>query len=427
MKTLRTKRTGLIEEAKSLYALADEENRSLSEEESTRFDALMTEAETLKADIERKERLAEEERSLEASSGRIIGQTRTVLNQVDSAIRAWLLEGTDKRANDQQLAAMAAMGLSGRKSMTLDLRDDALRSNEDPYAWATRAQGTTPLAAGGALVAPDFQRELEVALLTFGGLRGAARVIRTATGAELPFPTLNDTNNKGRRLSEHQEHQEQDLEFAQTVLRAHKYSSDVVRVSVELLQDSAINLPAEIGRALGERIGRIQSEEMTRTGTGAADQPQAIINGASLGVEGASATTVTYEEVLSLVHSVDPAYRSGAKFMFNDATLRVLRTLRDDDGTLIWQPGMVAGAPDRILGYEYVINQDMPDMAAEAISIVFGDLSKYIVRDVREITVVRLDEVYALHGQVGYLAFARSDGRVLDAGTGPIKFFQNAA
>jgi HK97 family phage major capsid protein len=424
IKAMAEARAKLIEEARSLYDTSDAETRSLSSEELEKFDALMDKAEEMKNDIQRAERLETEERSLEASTGRIVtGATRSVGPSINDGLRGWLLSGTEVRASEEQTAAMHALGLNS-KAITFNLRDDALRSTEDAYAWANRNQGVAPLAAGGALVAPDFQRELEIAMLQFGGVRQAARIIRTATGAALPMPTVNDTGNMGRRLAEHAPAVQTDIAFGQVILNAYKYSSDVVRVSVELAQDSAINLPAEIGRALGERIGRIQSQEFTRTGTGVG-QPQAIITGATFGVGAAAPGAVTYDELVDLVHSVNAAYRTGAQFMFADSTLREIRKLRDLNGELIWQAGMTPGAPATILGHTYIVNDDMPAMAAGNRSIVFGDLSKYVIRDVREVTLVRLDEVFAQNGQIGYLAFARADARMLDAGTGPIRFMQH--
>jgi HK97 family phage major capsid protein len=99
----------------------------------------------------------------------------------------------------------------------------------------------------------------------------------------------------------------------------------------------------------------------------------------------------------------------------------------DTAGVPLWQPGLVAGQPDTILGYPFVINQAMAAMAASAKSIIFGDLSKYLIRDVRDVQLIRLDERFAEYHQVGFLAFSRHDGDLLDAGTDPVKHYINAA
>jgi HK97 family phage major capsid protein len=129
------------------------------------------------------------------------------------------------------------------------------------------------------------------------------------------------------------------------------------------------------------------------------------------------------------VHSVDPAYRTGPKvrFMFNDSTLKLLRKLKDGNGQYLWQPGMQAGEGSTLFGYQYTINQDLANVGSSSKSIVFGDFSKYKIRDVRGITVKRLNERYADSDQVGFFALMRTDGRVLDSGTDPIKYITQAA
>src|SRR5690606_10577729 len=124
---------------------------------------------------------------------------------------------------------------------------------------------------------------------------------------------------------------------------------------------------------------------------------------------------------------VDPAYRMQAEFMFHDQTLRELKKLRDQEGRPLWLPGIAVREPDTILGYRYVINQHMPQMAAGQRSVLSGAFSKYHIRDVMDILLIRLDEVYAEYGQVAFLAFSRHDGTLLDAGTHPIKALQHPA
>ena len=401
---LREKRATAIQQARSIYDAAQTENRATTEDETRRFDAFMAESETLRAQIERMERLEAEERALGESQGRrtLTPDTRT---ETGDALRSWLV--------------------SGKGDLAFDLRSKAPRTL-DSASWEKRALSFAA-GAGAELVPEGFVNALEVALLTFGGMRQVASVIRTDGGQDLPWPTTNDTMNEGEILGVNATVNEQDLVFSEKVLKAYKYSSRLIRVPVELIQDSAVNLAEYVGAALGERIGRITNRHFT-VGTGVS-QPQGIITGATLGVTGATGqtTTVTYEDLVDLEHSVDAAYRIGAKFMFADTTLAKLKKLRDNDGKLIWQPSMVAGTPDRILGYEYVINNAVPAMAADAKSIVFGDLSKYKIRDAQGVILRRLDERYADAHQVGFLAFSRHDGLLLDAGTAPVKFYQNAA
>jgi HK97 family phage major capsid protein len=407
LKNLREQRARAVEQAKAIMARADADKRVLNSDEERSFDGFMAEADTLKAQIERAERMQDEERSLEQSLGRATGgRGGEFATDPHAELRSWLLG-------------------EGGRDFSFAMATDTVRANEDVRTWASRAQATTTGAAGGYTVAPEFVFELETALKSFGGARQASRILRTTTGAELPFPTLNDTGNEGRILGEGAEATQQDLAFGNVLFKAHKYTSDIVLVSEELLQDTGFNLAGEIGTALGNRIARITNRHFT-VGTGV-NQPQGIVTAATLGLVGAAVAGVTYDELVDLEHSVNAAYRRSARFMFADSTLRELKKLRDNDGKLIWQQGMAGGTPDTILGYQYVINDDMPAMGAGAKSILFGDTSKHIIRDVRDVQLRRLNERYAELGSVAFLAFSRHDSRMVDAGTHPVRYFQNKA
>ena len=129
----------------------------------------------------------------------------------------------------------------------------------------------------------------------------------------------------------------------------------------------------------------------------------------------------------ALEHSVDPAYRGNAKWMMSDSALMKTKLLVDSQGRPLWAASISTGAPDTLMGYPIIINNDMAVMAAGAKSVLFGDSQKYIIRDVLGVTLLRLEERYADFHQVAFLAFARMDGDLLDAGTHPVKYFVNAA
>ena len=142
----------------------------------------------------------------------------------------------------------------------------------------------------------------------------------------------------------------------------------------------------------------------------------------------AQVDSVTYDDLVELEHSLDPAYREGGRcaFMFADTTLKAIKKLKDGQGRPLWLPGIDVKEPASILGYRYVINQSVPAMAATAKSVLFGDFSKYIIRDAMGITMYRFaDSAFAQKGQVGFLAFMRSGGVLTDAQA--VKFFQHGA
>lgn len=404
IKELRQKRAGLFEQAKAILAKGD----TMTAEDQGQYDGLMGEIDALKAQIDRLERAEQMEAEMAAS-----------LDQRAQVEGVSTDEAGDKKAKeDRAFTNFLRVGLN-----ELNAEDKAImqaRFKRDPKS----AQSTTT-TAGGYLVPEGFYGILTDAMLQFNGVRGAATILRTASGNDIPMPTVNETSVKGALLGENSNTTEQAVTFGQTVLGAYKYTSKIVLVSLELLQDSAFDLNAWIARALGERIGRITADHFT-TGTGSG-QPNGIVTAATLGKTGASGqtTSIIYADLVDLMHSVDPAYRTmpGCGWMMPDTMLKALRKLVDGESRPLWQPGLVAGEPDTILGKPYFINQSMAAPGAGAKTLLFGNLASYFVRDVMDVMVLRLVERYAEYGQVGFLAFSRHDGELLDAGTHPVKYY----
>lgn len=444
LKELRQKKGDLVKAAQDLMDTAAEEKRSdLTADETKKFDDLHGEIERISAHIQRREILAEQERSLAEPAGggrkvppqrsdddddgrenRAAERQRTRTQLSEHAMRAWLLAGSNKRPSDALVKSAKESGIDPQ-NRNLDI---VLYNRPPSTIEEARALSIDPAypEQGQYTVPETLQRSLEVAMLQFGGMRQGARVIRTADGGDFRIPTVNDTTNKGEILGQNTQVNQQDVVFSQVVLGAYKYSSKMILVPVELIQDNAVDLPTFIGSALGERIGRITNEHFT-VGTGS-DQPQGIVGASGVGVTGALEDGMTYEEIVDLEHSVDAAYRSGAKWMFHDKTLAVLKKLKDGDERPLWQAGLAGAAPNTLMGYQYIINNDMPQMGtATNKSIIFGDLTKYWIRDVVGISLLRLDERFADLHQVAFLAFSRHDGDLVDAGTGPVKHFANGA
>lgn len=296
-----------------------------------------------------------------------------------------------------------------------------------------RAQGVATGAAGGFLVPEGFRNKLVETLKFFGSVRSVAGNIATDTGNPLPWPTNDDTGNEGAYLAENTAMGEQDVAFGQKQLGAHVLGSKVVRVSLQLIQDSAFDIDQFLPRKLGERIARRENRAFTAgTGTG---EPQGLTVGTTVGVTGAVGSTTTLgpsqaaalDNLVDLEHSIDPAYRNErARWMFHDLTLAYLRKFKDADGRPLWQPALVAGVPSTLDGRPYTINNHMPTMAANAVSVIYGDIGAgYLIRDVKDITVLRLVERYADFLQVGFLAFSRHDGIVDDASA--LRAYKNSA
>jgi HK97 family phage major capsid protein len=451
---LLDKKLRLANEAKQILDAAHADGReALRKEEEDKFEAIHADIEKIRTHIALILKQEEADRETTESSGRRTDPNPTEGRAAhdsglsrgnedsDLAMRGWMLTqmASSELVTSEMVAAAKRTGIDFQKrdytiklpkSRLKSLRYEDLRDQEQRMSQEYRAQSLTS-AAGGYTVNPELIREFERALLWYGPmLRGdVVRQIRTDTGATLPFPTVNDTTNKGVRLAENTGAAQQDFTFSIMNLSAFKYSSKMVLVSAELLQDSAINLPEFLGSALGERIGRIVNDETT-VGTGTT-MPWGIVTRATAfnapsgtATVFGSTTAIAYANLVNFLHSVDVAYRQGGKFMMHDLTLAKIKALTDTTGRPVWAPSFATNVPDTLFGYPYVINNSMVSTLANGVrSIVFGELMKYIIREVRGITILRSDERFIDSHQSAFLAFARYDGDLLNAGTGPVNAF----
>lgn len=312
------------------------------------------------------------------------------------------------------------------------LRGGDAALNADDWAAIRNTMSTTTGSQGGFTVDSEVARTVVDALREFGGMRQVATVISTSGFGLLSYPTSNGTTEKGRIVDQNAEVARANPTFGTVGITAYKYSSDDVAVPIELLQDSSVDIEAFVNNRLVERLGRITNEHFT-TGNGTT-QPNGIVTAAPIGVTAANGTSqvtaVTYDSLVDLQHSVDRAYRRNAGFMFNDTTLRQIRKIRDGSQRPIFVPGYEngnpGGAPDRLLGDPITINQDMANMAANARSILYGDFSGYVIRDVMAVEMYRFnDSAFTRFGQVGFLALMRTGGNLVDANK--VRVFVNAA
>lgn len=296
--------------------------------------------------------------------------------------------------------------------------------NMDPeYRANVQAKGTDNL--GGYTVPEIMAKEIETALLAYGGVYANSFVLRTSGGETMNWPTVNDTGNTGKLTAESADMSSgaTALTFGEVNVGAYKFDSDLLVITTELLQDSAFDILGYVSAQLATRIHRILNTYFT-TGTGSA-QPQGYMTGASKGADFAD-RLVTRSTILDLIHSVDPAYRQSpqARLCFNDSTLLAIKQLAigSADASPLWQPSMRDGEPSTIEGYKYFINQDMEDLHPTYKPMAFGDFGKFLIREALPINVIRLVERYAEKGQVGIVLLGRWDSKLLDAGTNPIKF-----
>ena len=264
-------------------------------------------------------------------------------------------------------------------------------------------------ANGGYLVPEEFERQIIDTLKEENVMRRLCKVISTASERKIPVAA---THSTAAWTAENAAFTESNPTFSQKTIDAYKLT-DLIKVSIELLDDSAFDLESYIAREFAYAFG-VAEEQAFCVGTGTG-QPTGLFttSGGTVGVTAASSTAVTTDEVISLIYALKAPYRKNAKFLMNDATVAALRKLKDTNGSYLWQPSVQAGQPDRLLGCELHTSPYAPTMAAGALSIAFGDFQNYWIADRTGRTVQRLNELYSTNGQVGFVASERVDGKII--------------
>lgn len=403
IQALRERHGQLVTEASALNAKADFDPAT----DGAAFNTMMDEIEKVKAGIRRQEQL-----NAEAFSNSLV-------NVVEDDIAR-------RERNNGASPALQAFGkfLRGGKEALNPQDQQALILN-------TLSSGTG--SEGGFTIQTDVAMTMVEALKAFGGMRAVADVLVMDQGNPMSYPTTNGTNEKGERVAENASATKADPTFGTLPLNVQKYSSKIIEVPIELIQDSQIDIVALVTNRMVERLGRITNEDFT-IGTGVA-MPNGVVTAAATSVTGltGSTLTVTYDSLIDIQHSVNAAYRQigNCKFMMNDSALKMIRKIKDLDGRPIFVPGyemsVPGGAPDMLLGNPITINYEMADPAANAKSILFGDFKYYKIRDVMDVSIRRYnDSVYDTKGQVGFLAWMRSGGNLIDNG-GAIKAYAHSA
>lgn len=396
----------------------------LTAEAEQQFDALFEQDRELKNRIEQIESvnsLSAELNDLRDETVQRTGKKELADPELENkAIRGWLdsqWDETRQYVNDEARKAMKAFGVDGKGLILNGVGRGGFRND--------LTTGTSSGDAGN-VINQRLIASLTEAMAFYGGMLQTAEVITTANGRDFIWPTFDDTSNTGSMVAEAgAAGSASNPTFAKTTLSAYKGSTGILKMTWESIRDTDVDLVPLIGRAFGERLGRLINTKATvGDGSGAAT---GITVGAAAGVTAADVAAITFDELIDLEHSIDIAHRNGAAFMVNDATVKILRKIKDADNQYIWQRAVTAGAPSTLLGYPVVVNNDMATAAASAITVLFGQLSAYKLRLVEQVRIYRLEELYRANDQDGLVAFNAFDGKLLNPGDDPVVKLTQAA
>ena len=375
---LRAKRATAWEAAKAFAESHTTANGTLSAEDNATYEKMEQEIADLGREIQRRER----QDALDAELNKPVNQPIT--NNPANAEKPKSGRASDEYKED------FGRHLRGKKPL-----HNVLSESVD--------------ADGGYLVPEEFENQIVRGIDETNIIRSIAKVITTAHDRKIPVAV---GHSVATWTEENAAFTESNPSFGQKQIDAFKLT-DLIRVSTELLQDSAFNVEDYIIREFSYAFG-VAEEQAFCVGTGT-NQPTGIFteNGGEVGFTTSSATVITIDDVISLIYSLKAPYRKNAVFLMNDATAGLIRKLKDGNGAYLWQPSVQAGQPDKILGFDVYTTPFAPAIAGGALPIAFGDFQNYWIGDRGGKTVQRLNELYATNGQVGYVATERVDGKVI--------------
>lgn len=415
LKELREQAAKTLTEARSINdAISDAATPEQRKEAEQSVDKALAEVTNIEARVERQSKLEDAEKRVEEARAEAERQAR-------NSKRPNLDPGQTTPGGDMDYRTAFHEYIRSQVPDAEPLSAEARSVLRQGYAKIeARAQVTTN-AAGGYSIPEQMLERVVVAMKAFGSMYDptVTTELVTAGGNPMPFPTVDDTavtagsHTEGATLTDDGG---KDVTFGQKALGAYAFDTEWLRVSKELADDSFIAMETFIGGLLGERLGRIANLQLT-LGSGSS-APNGIVTASGLGVTAAGTAALTWDEIIDLEHSVDPAYRAGPSvgYMFNDNTLKAVRKLKDGDGNYLWQMGNVqGGVPASFNGRQYWINQDMASLATGNKVMLFGDMSKYFVRKVGQplVGAIQDKDFWPGFGMAGYIRF---DGELSDAG-----------
>lgn len=364
----------IINEMRALNDRAQNEKRDFTADEQAKYNALDARFDSLQAEIKRAEKLAEREKFMDESpsySGASQGEREAMSErELNSAFFRMLAKSPGEQ---HQLA---------------------------------RALNITTDADGGFTVPKSFAGSVIEKLNKETLMRKISSVISTSSTTQIPVEA---TRPSFAWLAEAAAFTETSAQFSKIELNAHKCGG-VIKLSTEILEDSSIDIENYIRNKMYDALSDLE-EQAFLNGTGA-NQPTGVCSGLTASVTTAAPTTIKYEEVLDLYYALAKSYRANACFIVSDSFEKQLRLIKDNNGMPIWQPALSAGAPNTLLGRPIYTSEFLPAGAKDAMSAIFGDFSYYQIADRGGISLQRLNELYAINGQIGLLIQKRVDAKL---------------
>lgn len=376
---LRAKRAALWQKAKDFLDSHTDEDGRLTAEEAATYDSMEAEVVEMKQAIDRLERQA----AVDAELAKPTSEPITSQPKREGAAKGF-------RASDEYRQAMLAAMRTGFRQVS-----NVLQEGIDQQ--------------GGYLVPVEYDSRLIDVLTEENIMRTLGTKITTSGEHKINVAA---TKPAAAWIEEGGSLSFGEATFDQIMMDAYKLHV-AIKVTEELLYDAAFNLEGYIIDNFGKALANAE-EDAFLNGDGKG-KPAGIFDTALGGQYSltTSGTSISADDIISLVYTLKRPYRKSAAFITNDKTLASLRKLKDNNGAYLWQPSLTAGEPDRLFGYAVYTSQFAPEASAGKAAMAFGDFSYYNIGDRGARSMQELKELFAGNGMVGYVMKERVDGRLI--------------
>lgn len=415
---LEARRASAWHEAKALLGVAAAEKRDLTGEEEAKYNRITEDLESLRSRIEKVDEDEKNAREAEVQLRKLMGHPggRAHGSAADRDLDAEFRRIIRNRSNEP---------------IEINIPDGEMRSYFQPGV-EKRDLLTT---SGSGLVGNFYQRIQRHLVETASILNAGATVLRSDNGEPIKIPK-STAYSTAAIVSEAGTIPESDPTLGSTTLGAYKYGF-LVQVSYELAQDSSFDLINFLAEQTGLQIGNaFGAHAVTGTGTG---QPWGALTRASLGVTGPTGTSTslgtqaTANQGGDILHNLaaslaEPYTRSrSAAWLMHGSSLNIVRKLKDSQGRYVFDTDIIpgSGSAGTLLGRPVYTDPTMPVMAANAKSILFGDFSRYWVRQVGDLRFERSEHFAFDKDLITFRGLARLDGDLVDLSS--LKYFANSA
>ncbi len=436
---LREERDGLAVRSEAIVKGAEDENRGLTEEEDAEWQGLIDQIDSHDKRIRRIEdnnsratpppvktedipvQAGELHDSKDPEAQRLNFISWLIGNQRGASYiigDAFMTPAKRKQMEHAKLGGMRWQQLE-RKQRDYMSRVGIDRAELEALGVDTRALGVNVGESGGYLVDSMMAGAIDKAMLDYGRiLNTGIKMVSTATGGPYDMPLNDDTANRSRIIGEGKGTARTDLNYGNVTLGAYRYSTGVILISLEALQDSAFDLESEVFESFGIRHGRGIGEDLVTGSNGG--EPEGIVNASVRGLQLATnSTTLSYDNLVDFEESLDEAYQGMGEYTFNQNTRGLLRKVKDLEGLPMLRFMDTPDGPVSIFNNKkYTIVNEMPSIGNGNRFMLWGDFSKYCYRQVMGFQIFRQMETHIEDGQIGLIGHARADGKLVDASKG---------